>query len=127
MRRIIKDKDVELIMGDLLRTGVILSSIIVFIGGIIYLINHGGEQPDYKTFHGMLLPFHSLPEIFRGILEFRGRALIQAGVLLLIATPIARVVFSIYAFAREGDRLYVFLTSLVLGIIILSMLSGFGA
>ncbi len=51
-----------------------------------------------------------------------GRAIIDIGLLLLIATPVMRVVFSMVAFALEKDRLYVALTLIVLVILLLSLL-----
>ncbi|PYT34851.1 MAG: DUF1634 domain-containing protein, partial [Acidobacteria bacterium] len=43
-----------------------------------------------------------------------GRGIIQLGLLLLIATPIARVAYLVYAFARPGDRLYALIALIVL-------------
>ena len=65
---------------------------------------------------------------FAGILadigQFRGRGIIQLGLLLLIATPVARVVFAIIGFALEKDRLYVVVAALVLGILLFSLFGG---
>jgi uncharacterized membrane protein len=124
MKKYWQDKDIEVAMGNLLRWGVILSSIVVLIGGIIYLIHLGGTSPDYKTFHGLLQPYHSLPEIFDGVKKLKGEAIVQLGVLLLIATPVARIIFSIIGFIREKDFLYIFIALIVLGIIITSMALG---
>ena len=44
------------------------------------------------------------------------------GLLLLIATPVARVAFSVAAFAEQRDRLYVVVTSIVLLLLIYSLL-----
>lgn len=52
----------------------------------------------------------------------RGRGLIQLGLLILIATPVARVVFSVFAFAQQKDRLSVGVTLLVLAILRYSLL-----
>lgn len=51
----------------------------------------------------------------------------QLGVLLLIATPVARVLFSFFAFLMEKDYLYVFITFIVLAILVFSMVAGIGA
>ena len=53
-----------------------------------------------------------------------GRGLIQLGVLLLIATPVARVAFSVYVFARQRDRLYIVVTLAVLVLLLLSLFAG---
>ena len=54
----------------------------------------------------------------------RGQGLIQLGALLLIATPIARVAFSVYVFARQRDRLYIVVTLIVLILLLGSFLGG---
>ncbi|HVT85953.1 MAG TPA: DUF1634 domain-containing protein [Chitinophagaceae bacterium] len=124
MKKYWQDKDIEVALGNLLRWGVILSSIVVLIGGIIYLVHHGKTLPDYKTFLGLLQPYHSLSSVFSGVKELKGEAIIQLGVILLIATPVARIIFSIIGFIREKDILYIFIALIVLGIIITSMALG---
>lgn len=121
------DKDMQVIIGNLLRGGVLLSTSIVIIGGIIYLFRHGQEFPEYKTFRGQPPAFRTIPGIFRGVWEGRGRAVIQLGILVLIATPVFRVAFSIIGYLLEKDYLYMAITILVLGIILFSMLGGLGA
>jgi uncharacterized membrane protein len=116
------DHSIELIIGTLLRVGVLLSASVVLIGGIIYLFRHGLATASYRTFEGDLSPLRSLPGITHGILQLSGRAIIQLGLLLLIATPVARVVFSAVAFARERDYLYVAFTLAVLAILAYSLL-----
>ena len=51
------------------------------------------------------------------MLDGRGRALIQLGLLLLIATPVARVAFSVFAFERQRDWTYVGITLFVLAVL----------
>jgi uncharacterized membrane protein len=108
------DQRIELIIGNLLRSGVLLSATVVILGGILYLVRHGHNVADYRTFQGELSPLRTLAGIFHGALQLRGRAVIQLGLLLLIATPIARVIFSAIAFVRERDYLYVAFTLAIL-------------
>jgi uncharacterized membrane protein len=116
------DRRIELIIGMLLRLGVILAASIVLFGAIIYLIRNGAALlPDYKSFHGEAAQLRTVTGILSGCREFRGRAIIQLGVLFLIATPVARVIFSAVAFALEKDRLYVLLTLIVLGVLLFSL------
>lgn len=129
IRRKIRDKDISILLGNTLRSGVYLSLSVAFIGGILYLHRHGHEP---NIFVGRSFSEHDenimglLHNTFHGILEAKGYYIIELGVLLLIATPIMRVVLSLVAFAFEKDRLYVCLTAIVLVIITISMLSGFG-
>jgi uncharacterized membrane protein len=116
------DQRIELIIGKLLRAGVLLSAAIVVIGGGVYLARNGHSVADYRTFKGELSPLRTLAGIFQGARHLRGSAMIQFGLLVLIATPIARVVFSAIAFARERDYLYVCFTLAVLAILTYSLL-----
>ncbi|MGQ9524861.1 MAG: DUF1634 domain-containing protein [Armatimonadota bacterium] len=111
-------------IGRLLRLGVITAGLIVLIGGVVYLVRHGTATPDYRAFRGEPEELRSVTGIVKEALSMRGRGLIQLGLLLLIATPVARVAFSVYAFAREGDRTFVLITLIVLGILLYSLLGG---
>jgi uncharacterized membrane protein len=93
-------------MGLLLRWGVILAYSVILVGGAIYLKRHGHEHPAYAAFHDEPASLRS----FRGILisarAMSGRGIIQLGCLIMIATPVARVLFAAWWFARERDWLY---------------------
>ena len=115
------DRDVEGIIGNLLRVGVILAAIVVLAGGIVYLAHHGGEHADYRVFRRAPQDLTEIHGIFGEALDFEGRGIIQLGLLLLIATPIARVAFSIVGFAVERDWMYVGFTLLVLAVLLYSL------
>jgi uncharacterized membrane protein len=119
----LKDTDIQSAIGWVLRTGIFLSVGVVIFGAAIYLYRHGHDTTDYSIFKGVP-DFVKLSGIINGIITFRGRAIIQAGIILLIATPIVRVAFSAVGFVLERDYLYTGITLLVLLIIFLSMLSG---
>jgi uncharacterized membrane protein len=115
------DQRIEIIIGSLLRAGVILSAAVVLFGGIVYLTRHGREIPNYTTFHGEPETLKRPTEIFHDTLQMNARAIIQLGLLLLIATPVARVIFSAVAFAIERDYLYVVITLIVLAVLVYSL------
>ena len=112
------DQGIEHVMGNLLRAGVLLAAFVVSIGAALYLVRHGREPVDYRLFHGEPANLRGLRGIVRDSLVFRGRAIIQLGLLLLIATPVARVAFSILAFSKERDGLYVVFTLFVFSILL---------
>ncbi|MDQ6800292.1 MAG: DUF1634 domain-containing protein [Acidobacteriota bacterium] len=87
-------KDPDIAISWLLRIGVLLSAGLITVGMMLHLA--GGS----------------------------GRMIIIAGLIVLIATPVARVVFSIFIFMREGDRLYVAITSAVLLILLFGFAIG---
>jgi uncharacterized membrane protein len=107
-----------------LRAGVLLSAALVAFGGIIFLTEHGFDHPDYTVFRGEPEALRSLRGILREALRLDAGGIIQAGLLLLIATPVARVVFSVAGFARQRDWLYVGITLIVLTLLGYSMIAG---
>jgi uncharacterized membrane protein len=122
-----RDRRLELILGNLLRAGVLLSAAVVFAGACIYLTRHAHEPANYRVFRGEPTDFKTIPGVIRSVMHGRGRGLIQLGLLLLIATPIARVSLSVVGFALERDRMYVMFTLIVLAILLYSLLgSGMG-
>lgn len=118
------DADMQLIIGWILRGGVIASMTIVTIGGIFYVYRHGHSTPDYSKFHRVPDFISSPMGVLGGVIHFNGQAIIQLGIALLIITPVLRVIFSAIGFILERDRLYTFISLLVLLIIIMSTITG---
>ena len=116
------DRRMETIMGLLLQVGVLLASAVVLAGGILYLRAHTGHAVDYSAFAGEPAALRTPIALFHLLLAGDPVALIEAGVLLLIATPIARVVFAVVGFALERDRLYVAVSLTVLAVLLASLL-----
>jgi len=115
------DRRVETIVGNLLRTGVLLSAAIILAGGLIFLVRHATEPANYRIFRGEPSDLRHVRGIVRTAAALRGRGIIQLGLLLLIATPIARVAFSLFGFAEENDRMYMAFTAIVLVILVYSL------
>jgi uncharacterized membrane protein len=120
----VNEERLEQIMAALLRAGVLLAAAVVVTGGVIYLWRHGAERPGLATFHDVPGQLKHPASIWRGVLDGRGRPLIQFGLLLLIATPVARVVFSVFAFERQRDWTYVGITLVVLAVLLFSLAGG---
>jgi uncharacterized membrane protein len=119
---IVTDHQIEIVLGNLLRTGVLLSAAIVLFGASIFLFRHGREVANFRMFRGEPSDFRTIPGVIRSVLHGKGRGWMQLGLLFLIATPIARVAFSIVGFALERDRLYMAFTLLVLAVLLYSLL-----
>jgi uncharacterized membrane protein len=115
------DQKIDQVMGLVLRTGVILAAVIVLAGGIVYLTRHPGAVRDYHVFQGEPAEYKGLGAIAHEAAALKGRGLIQLGLLVLIATPIARVVFSLLAFLWQRDWTYVMVTAIVLGLLVYSL------
>ena len=118
------DQQMEAHIGNLLRTGVLVAAAVVLCGAIIYLVRHGGDKPDYHVFRGEPTDLCSLPGVLSDVVHLRGRGIIQLGFLLLIATPVLRVIACSLAFARQRDRLYVVVSLIVLAFLTYSLLFG---
>jgi uncharacterized membrane protein len=116
------DHRIDNMMGRLLQVGVLLASTVVFIGGLFYLKAHAGTTKDYRTFTGEPGSLRHPVELLRLLMTGDPAAIVQLGVLLLIATPIARVVFAAIGFAVERDRLYVAISLAVLAVLIFGLL-----
>ena len=116
------DRKVEDIIGNLLRAGVVLAAAVVFLGAAAYLVRHGGTPANYRVFQGEPSELRQPKGIIHGAFAFSSRGVIQLGLLLLIATPIFRVAFSVFAFAAEKDRMYVIFTLIVLGVLLYSVM-----
>jgi uncharacterized membrane protein len=120
-KHFLADKDVQVILGTLLRVGVISSMTVVFIGGIVYLLSNHSNLVNYREFDAGKSGMSSIISVYRGVLAGEGMAIIQFGTLLLIFTPVARVVFSVFSFLIERDYLYVAIGLLVLVVILISL------
>jgi uncharacterized membrane protein len=120
------DRQIEEIVADLLGAGVAVSALIVSVGAFFYLARYGHAPADYGVFNGEPTDLRSLHGIIHSARQFRSRGMIQLGLLCLIATPVARVAFSIWGFAAEHDRLYMIFTGIVLIVLLFSLL-GSGA
>lgn len=102
--------------------GVAISAGVTLLGAILYLLKHASDPVTLKTFAGEPDSLRSIPAIVRAALTLDPAAIIQLGVVLLIATPIARVLFSLLVFAAQKDRLYVVISAGVLGLLLLGFL-----
>jgi uncharacterized membrane protein len=116
------DHRIENMMGRLLQIGVLLASVVVLIGGFLYLRIHEGTLKNYHTFTSEPASLSHPVQLFRLLMTGESAAVIQLGVLLLIATPIARVVFAAIGFAVERDRLYVAISLVVLAVLIFGLI-----
>jgi uncharacterized membrane protein len=118
------DYRVEQIIGNLLRTGVILAVSVMLAGGIYYLSRHANDPSGHHTFEPEKVPLYlkDMGEIVTAAVQGNSLAIMQVGLLLLILTPVARVVFTVFAFLWERDYLYLVITLIVLSILLYSLL-----
>lgn len=120
------DQRMEIVMGRILQIGVLLASAVVVVGGVLSLLADGAEKPAYGSFHPAPYKLWLLHPgaLLAGVGHGNAMAIIQLGIVLLIATPIARVVCAVVAFSLERDRLYVGVSVFVLAVLVWGMLRG---
>ena len=115
------DRSFAVWLGRVLRAGVIAAAMVVVAGGTVYLSKHGTSLPHYRVFRGEPADLRSIRGILTEAADGSGRGLIQLGLLILIGTPIVRVLCSVAGFARERDWIYVAITIVVLGLLAYSL------
>lgn len=118
----VTDQKLEIAIGRMLQIGVLLAATVVLVGGLLYLHGERGPRPDYSHFHGEAPALISPATIIANAFHGDPQSVIQLGLLLLIATPIARVVLAAIGFLFERDRLYFWVSLLVLAVLLYSLL-----
>jgi uncharacterized membrane protein len=118
------DERVEQLEGRLLQAGVLLAAAVVIVGGVAVLVAHGRSAPAFGEFLGTAPGLRSVLGIVRGALALDAPAIVQLGLVLLIATPVARVALTLVTFALQRDRLYVVITTIVLAVLAYGLLWG---
>jgi uncharacterized membrane protein len=118
------DDQVDQLLGNLLRIGVIVATIVAVIGGALLLAQRGLAPASGHVFSGEPPELRSVGGIVRGAAALHPDAIVQLGLVLLIATPVARVAMSLVAFILQRDRVYVVVTSIVLALLIFSLTGG---
>lgn len=116
------------ILGIVLRSGVVLSGAMIAIGTALFIANHSlDDTSTYLAYNPSMIPHGNFPvslsSIASGLASFDPLSIIALGFLVLLATPVARVALSLFLFAAERDRKFVYLTGAVLVILLFSILA----
>jgi uncharacterized membrane protein len=115
------DRQLQNLIGNILRIGVILAAAVVVIGAVLYIVRHGREAPHYGVFNGEPGSLRTLNGIVSDAAAGSARGIIQLGLVLLIATPVARVAFSLFGFVRERDYRYAAISLFVMAVLLFSL------
>lgn len=111
------------IISDLLKYGVILSTSLIILGTVLTVVE---RPPSFPASVGQLVatnygrPTLDLSGLSAGLVAGDPGIIIQLGLLILLATPVARVMASVVLFASERDRDYVLITLFVLAVLLAS-------
>ncbi|WP_121967339.1 DUF1634 domain-containing protein [Myroides sp. N17-2] len=120
------DKDLQSIIGNVLRYGVWTALSVAGIGGIILFSTHANDEVHFTNFiekDDNILTV--IKNIFAGVGQGNGESIIFLGILLLFLTPVLRIFLSLLSFFLEKDWLYVFITLIVISIIVFSVSFGY--
>ncbi|TMA06527.1 MAG: DUF1634 domain-containing protein [Methanobacteriota archaeon] len=104
-------EDINRLIYHILRGGVVVSVAFLLFGFILAGVT------------GRPLPEHSIPPRALGpdLIPFTPTGYLNMGVLVLIFTPVARVLLSLLSFLEERDRAYVLMTGIVLTNLLISV------
>lgn len=116
------DAKMETIMGRVLQVGVLLAAGVVLGGGASYLQDHAGERSAYAVFTATPVQLRHPAALLHALARGDSSGIIELGILLLVATPICRVIFAVIAFAVERDKLYVAISLTVLAVLLYGLL-----
>ncbi len=112
----------------LLRVGVIVSIVLILTGVSVTFVHHPEYFSSRPALGALTSPETHFPSTLGGVVDgvrqWRGQALVMAGLLVLIATPVARVALSVVIFVIVRDKVYAALTAAVLAILLLSFAVG---
>jgi Predicted membrane protein len=125
MKKTFTDVDLNRSVGNLLRLGVILSVTTSLIG-FIKLFLEGFKMPKDYSFLNMGTSSEKVwGQFWNSLCKGEGMAIIQLGILLLIFTPLMRIIFALIGYLKEKDYTYVIISSIVLVIMIISFVTGY--
>jgi uncharacterized membrane protein len=107
----------EKLIGVVLLAGVLVSTFVVFLGGVIYVWRHGASSVDYRSFRGEPSDLRSLAGIGKDVKALSGQGIIQFGLVLLVALQVVRVALAGVFFLISRDRVFVAITTIVLALL----------
>lgn len=107
----------EIALSYILRGGLFFSIAMVLYGGIFFFSSDAHKTFEFSTFTPPSKEQMLLTTLFKGAMNHDPNSLIQIGLLILITTPLLRVISCWIMFLYEKDYLYVILASIVLTIL----------
>jgi uncharacterized membrane protein len=117
--------DFKAAIGLVLRYGVIASFLVVALGSVLlFLEGQTGYYPmgsAEQLFDAQNRFLIGPVPLVQGVASAKPYAVIDLGLGVLLATPVARVVISIFLFTAEKRYAFVAITATVLAILLLSM------
>jgi uncharacterized membrane protein len=104
-------------MTAVLRWITVGAGVVILAGGVLLLLRDGGAPTAFHTFIGEPASLRSVPQIVPAAFHGHALAIVQLGILLLITTPVLRVLFVGIGYVIERDWLYVTVAGIVLAVL----------
>jgi uncharacterized membrane protein len=117
-------KRLELAIGRLLLVSVIVSFILVVIGGSAYLLKQGTDTVYYNSFRGEPQVYKSIIGIFSNALTFAPLGLIQLGLLILVIAQLLRVGMTAWLFIQSKEIIFAFISLFILVLLLYNISLG---
>ena len=117
-------RNVELVISLVLRTGVVLSVLVIVVGLGLMFAHHGDwvsitGRHSYRALTSTSTRFpHSFSALGRSLVHGDGRGVVVLGVLILICTPVLRVAVGVLSFVYEKDAPMALVTFFVLVVLV---------
>ena len=125
MRKTFTDVDLNRSVGNLLRLGIVLA-VTTSIIGFVKLFLEGFKMPRKYTMLNMGTSSEKVwGHFWETLCKGEGMAIIQLGILMLIFTPLMRIIFALIGYLKEKDYTYVIISSIVLAIMAISFFTGY--
>jgi len=118
------DMQMDYAIANMLRFGISLAATLMILGGWFYMQHPTMQPADYAHFHGTSIDMYNLGKVLTGKRLADSTSVLELGIVLLIATPVARVALCVVDFARQRDKLYVAISLGVLLVLLYSLFRG---
>jgi len=116
------ENDFNRVIGLVLRFGVTIAFAVIALGSVLLFAEgqtgYGSLGSAEQIYNSRFVP--GAGSFLQGIATAKPFAIIDLGLILLFATPLARVAISIFLFAEEKRYIFVWITILVLSILLFS-------
>lgn len=111
------------LVGNTLRIGVALSFYLCFIGLVAHFIKQPNQKISVTTLPELPQKF-SFSTLLTGLSQLNFLAVAELGIFVLLLTPLLRVILAFLGYWIIGNKLYTWITAIVLVIITISIFIG---
>jgi uncharacterized membrane protein len=108
-------------MAWLLRGGLVLASVLLAAGLVAFMLLHPNEDRRTLVNSNPIVGYLQVRALWAGLEGGHTQAYLTLAVLVLVFTPVARVLLGWYYFHRSGDRVLMWISASVLGLLLLGL------